>query len=427
MKKLFNRTSKNILLSFALNFIFFYVSDVIPPPPPPPPIFSSTETAQVTNTDKSEELPSPIVNVEPVSSQTEQLKLDIPAEPKRYPSSRCSSRYSHRSSHPVPKPLTLQGEKIVDADYPQTTTRSISSAMVCRQRRESLKGQPLIMELFEDSMMETQALIVKPEPIPPTKSAAMKLKKQRPNFLKNAKSKNLIVTSKPKTSPTITGKIEMKCQSTNTEINEEKNINDNMIVIGGTDWMMTIKPQVINDGESALSQLFEPSTVDDEDIPFCVSPTDHLAISQTTLMTSVGDLKRRNSSESDQAIEISPVLTQIIEHPIEPIPESSLQAPKATESSLINSGIRTIYATLQDSIRKDTSLRSLPLESDEQEVAPVKAPSTTSASSQNKTLPFEASVSVTQTSNNSDTGLSIRPALRVVNDSLNSRGKNEII
>src|SRR5690348_8706329 len=117
MMKLFHRTRKNIFLYFALNFIFSCISDVIPPPSPVSS--ASIETCQVPNTDKSEELPPPIVNVEPVSSETEQLKLDIPIESKRHPSSHANSRHSHRALHPVPKPLTLQGEKNVDADYLQ--------------------------------------------------------------------------------------------------------------------------------------------------------------------------------------------------------------------------------------------------------------------------------------------------------------------
>jgi hypothetical protein len=196
------------------------------------------------------------------------------------------------------------------------------------------------------------------------------------------------------------------------------------------DWMMTVKPQMINDEESALSHLFDASPVDDEDLPSCISPTDHLEVSQTTLMTSVGELQRRDSIGSEQAIEISPVLTQIIEHHREPTPEYSLQPSKSNEFLLVNPDIRTVYETVKDSIRKDTSLRSLPLQSNEQDVVLVKPSlpsSTTSNSSENKTLPFEATSSVTQTFNNSDTGLSIRPALRVVNDSLNSRGKNFII
>jgi hypothetical protein len=410
-----------------LNFICICISDVIPSPSPS--VSVAIETSEVTNTNKSEELPSPVEDVEPISSQMEPLKLDVPTERKRRPSSRASSHYSHRASHPVPKPLTLQGEKIVDADYPQATTRTIPSSTVCCQRRGSLKGQPLITDLFEESMPETQNPIVNPEPRPPPiKSSTMKFKKQRPGFLKNPKPKKPILTNKPKTSTTVIGKIEVKCQSTNTEINEEQKTNEkSLIVIGGTDWMMTLKPQVIDDQESIISPLFEPSISDDEDIPFCTSPTDHLAVSQTTVMTSVGDIQRRNSIESNQAIEISPVLTQMIEQPIEPSTESPRQASKPNESSLINSGIRTVYETLQDSIRKDTSLRSLLLQSNEQEVVPVKPSSMTSTSSQNKTLPFETSASATQTYNNSDTGLSIRPALRVVNDSLNSRGKNSMI
>ncbi|CAF4239738.1 unnamed protein product, partial [Rotaria sordida] len=163
-----------------------------------------------------------------------------------------------------------------------------------------------------------------------------------------------------------------------------------------------------------------------EDIPSCPSPIDHLDVSQSTLMTSFGDIARRNSMESLQAVEISPVLTQTIEHPVEPISQNSHQSSKPNEPSLINSDIRTVYETVKDSIRKDTSLRSLPSQSNEQDIALVKpsisSPSTTSTSTNNKTLPFEASTSVTHTYNNSDTGLSIRPAFRVVNDSLNSRG-----
>lgn len=128
--------------------------------------------------------------------------------------------------------------------------------------------------------------------------------------------------------------------------------------------------------------------------------------------------------ESLQAIEISPVLAQTIEQPpVEPLPQNStISPPKPTEPTLVNSDIRTVYETVKDSIRKDSSLRS----TKEQEGSmPVKLSSTTSTTSNNKTLPFEASASITQTYNNSDTGLSLRPAFRVVNDSLNSRGKKK--
>jgi hypothetical protein len=375
----------------------------------------------VTNTDKSEDLPSSVVNVEPVALEIDQSKLVIPIESKCHPSSRASSRYTHRCSHPVPKPLTLQGEKTVDPDFLQTVTRSTVYPMIC-QRRGSLKGQPLIMNLFEDSVMETQKSIVKLEPTPPTKPLGMKMKKTKLNFGKCAKPKRPVILNKPKPCTPVTEKIEMKCQSTSTDSPEEK-----MIVVGGTDWMMTIKPQMIDDGESAISKFFDPQCVDDEDLPYCVSPTDHLEVSQSTLMTSVGELQRRDSIGSEQAIEISPVLTQIIEHHMELTPESSLHPPKSNESPLLNSDIRTVYETVRDSIRKDTSFRSLPLQSNEQDVALVKPSLTSTTSSQDKTLPFEATTSVSQTYNNSDTGLSIRPALRVVNDSLNSRGKNFIV
>lgn len=398
------------------------------------PPSASVETSQVTNSDESEELPSPTENLELVSPQTEEIKFDVPHESKHHPSSRCSSRYSHRASHPVPKPLTLQGEKIVDADYPQTATRTLLSTVGPCQRRGSLKGQPLIIELFEESTVETQNPHVKPEIICPTKPSTLKFKKQRPGFLKSVKQKKTIVANKPKPPPqpptAVIGKIEMKCQSTNTDTKEEEQQkNENMIVVGGTDWMMTVKPQAINCQESVLSHLFESATVDDEDLPSCNSPTDQLAASQTTLMTSFGDLKRRNSSESNLAIEISPVLTQLIEHPIEPTSENTLSVPKSTELTLINSDIRTVYEIVKDSVRKDTSLRSLSLQSNEQDSAQQikpSLPSSTNTSSQNKTLPFETSLSVTQTYNTSDTGLSMRPPLRVVTDSLNSRGKNLI-
>jgi hypothetical protein len=117
----------------------------------------------------------------------------------------------------------------------------------------------------------------------------------------------------------------------------------------------------------------------------------------------------------------------MIEQPIEPISQSSFHAPKSIEPTLINTDIRSVYENVKDSIRKNASLRSLPSQSNEQDVLLVKPSlpaSTTSSSSQNKTLPFETTVSVTHTYNNSDTGLSIRPPLRVVNDSLNSRGKD---
>ena len=101
-----------------------------------------------------------------------------------------------------------------------------------------------------------------------------------------------------------------------------------------------------------------------------------------------------------------------------------MQAAKVNESSLVNSDIRTVYETVKDSVRKDTSLRSLSLKSNEQETPLIVPSSTTSLSSNNKTLPFEASDRVSHTYNNSEIGHSVRPALRVVNDSLNSRGKN---
>ena len=364
----------------------------------------------------------------------EPTKLDISVEPKHPPACRVSSsRYSQRPSHPVPQPLTLQGEKTVDADYPQpTTTRTSASAIACRQRRGSLKGQPLIMELFEDATMDTQKSIAKPEPPSPMRSMAMKPKKPRSNFVKNTKVKKPVAPIKLKTpAAAAVLKVEVRCQSTNTEMCEDFKPEGNMIVVGGTDWVMNVKPQVIHSDEAVLSQLFNQSTADDEDLPSCASPSiDQLAVSQSTLMTSMGELQRRDSIGSEQAIEISPVLTQMIDQHIEPIPEFPQQTPKPSDSSLLNSDIRAVYEIVRDSMRKDASLRSLPPSVHEQDLTPTKPSlpsSTTSTSTQNKTLPFETGGSVTHTYNNSDTGLSLRPALRVVNDSLNSRGKDWII
>ena len=249
----------------------------------------------MTNTVKTEELPSPTDNTEPISPKPEEIKSDVPPEPKRHSSSRCSSHYSHRS-HPVPKPLTLQGEKIVDADYPQTSSRVAVSTLISCQRRGSLKGQPLITELFEDSNIEMENPIVKPEPTPPTKPSTIKMKKQKPCFIKNAKLKKIMVNNKPKISITLTAKTEMKSQSTSTDMNEEEDSNEKMIIVGGTDWMMSVKPQVTNKNNgSVLSQLDEIFTVDDEDLPYCTSPIDPLAASQPLLMTSVGDIAVRIS------------------------------------------------------------------------------------------------------------------------------------
>ena len=106
------------------------------------------------------------------------------------------------------------------------------------------------------------------------------------------------------------------------------------------------------------------------------------------------------SLESPRAIEISPVLAQTIE--LNPVP--SLHPTKSTDPPLINTDIRSVYETVQDSVRKDSSLRSL--------ITP--------------TTQADASASLHHTYNNSDSYTSIGPALRIVNDSLNSRGKKKV-
>lgn len=335
---------------------------------------------------------------------------------------RASSHFSARCSHPVPKPLTLQGEKTVDADFPQCSARP----MVSCQRRGSLKGQPLIMELFEDTTIDQNkaAATNRIEPNPPAKPTPMKVKKQRANFVKSAKQKK--PTGKSKASVTVTAKADVKSKSLHVETKKEKEI-----IIGGTDWVMAVQPAAIQPEDPLLSSLFDAPTVDDEDLPICSSPTDDLGISQCTLMTSAGDLgreenssvfqQRRNSLESLQAVEISPVLTQMIEPtPIDPPPPPPPVIKPQAEPQLINSGIRTIYENVQDSMRKTTSLRSLTRSPSLDRESSV--PKTSLTSSNQKTLPFETSASGgTRTYNQSDS-LSIRPPFRVVNDSLNSRG-----
>ena len=428
MKNRFNQTSneKFFFIGFVSNFIISCYSDVIPPPCQPSQSISAlNETSQVTHTDKSEGLPSPVVNAAPVpvTLEIDQSKSAMPVESKYCPTSRASSRYANRCSHPVPKPLTLQGEKTVDPDFMQSVTRSAAYPMTY-PRRGSLKGQPLIMHMFEDSIMETQRSMAKPEPAPPTKPCGTKMKKARPNFIKCPKPKKPVLFNKSKPSTPAASKVVMKCQSTSTDVSPDENPGPNVLIVGGTDWMMTVKAQPINNEEPTISEYYDASPVDDEDLPYCGSPTDHLEISQSTLMTSVGELQRRDSIGSEQAIEISPVLAQIIEHHMELTTESTLHPPKPTnEPPLYNSDIRTVYETVKDSIRKDTSLRSIPLQSNEHDASLVRPSLTPSISSQSKTLPFELASSVSQTYNNSDTGFANRPALRVVTDSLNSRGK----
>ena len=103
------------------------------------------------------------------------------------------------------------------------------------------------------------------------------------------------------------------------------------------------------------------------------------------------------SLESPRAIEISPVLAQTIG--LTSVP--SLHPVKPTDASLINTDIRAVYETVQDSVRKDSSLRSLITQ----------------------TTQPDASTSLHHTYNNSDSYTSMGPTLRVVNDSLNSRGR----
>ena len=244
------------------------------------------------NIAKTEELPSATVILEPLvsSPETEEVKLDSPSEIKRPTGGRAPSHYLHRSTHPVPKPLTLQGEKVVDADYPQTATRPMPSAMISYQRRGSLKGQPFITELFPEAIPEIPHPTNKIEPSACARPAPVKVKKQRPSVVKIAKSKKPDAPIKAKTSTTVKGRVESNTQIPKAEVDAAEPSEPSRIIIGGTDWMMCVKPQMIKDDEPVLADFFQAATVDDEDLPSCVSPSDYLGVSQCTLMTSAGDL-----------------------------------------------------------------------------------------------------------------------------------------
>ena len=251
------------------------------------------ETSQVSNITTTEELPSATVNLEPLisPSQAEEMQLEsVPLEAKRHVSSRAPSHYLHRSTHPVPKPLTLQGEKVVDPDYPQSPTRPMPSAMISCQRRGSLKGQPFITELFPDPIPEIPHPTNKVEPSACAKPAAVKVKKQRSSVVKSAKTKKPAAAVKAKTSTTVTSKVEPKDQSASVDTDYVEKNEPKKIILGGTDWMMAVKPQLVRNDEPVLSDFFQVPTVDDEDLPSCVSPSDFLGVSQCTLMTSAGDL-----------------------------------------------------------------------------------------------------------------------------------------
>ena len=248
-----------------------------------------------TDTVNEESLSLSVHNEPPPTQQNDELKVMAPKEPKRHSSSRSSSHYAHRCSQ-VPKPLTLQGEKVVDADYPQATVRVIPSSTISCQRRGSLSGQPLITHLFEDALHEPVHPIAKIDENVSTKQCLVKPKKRCPTLVKNVKPKKPVVTNKPKTSTTVTGKVQAKSDG-------DDKAKENVLVVGGTDWVMAVKPQLIVDDEPLLSRLYQVSTVDDEDLPSCQSPTDFLAVSQNTLMTSYGDLEVKFVYQSPLPIE----------------------------------------------------------------------------------------------------------------------------
>ncbi|CAF1465187.1 unnamed protein product [Adineta ricciae] len=378
----------------------------------------SNETFQVPNIVPIETEPSSKINTEAASSQAKQSSPSVVPRHTRHTSSSCSS--ANRHSYPVPKPLTLQGEKTVECDYPQTNLQPVAYAKLGCERRGSISIKPhaVITPLFEDTNVYMQKPCIKSEPTPSTNPSTGKLKRVRPNSIKSAKSKKPIVINKPKTAAKAANKIGKKCQSTNT--------GASVLAVENTNSTINEDSQVTEIDEAPLSHLFDVPTVDDEDIPSCFSPTDQLTISQTTLLTSFGDIPRRNSVESVQALQTDPVPIANTELPIEPI---SQPPSKPIESLLPNADIRALYGIVQDSMRKDQSIRSIPAQPVEQEATtgnPTLPHSSMNSSSHDKTLTMAATASAAHTYNSTETNLSIRPALRVVEDSLNSRGSETI-
>ncbi|CAF1487765.1 unnamed protein product, partial [Didymodactylos carnosus] len=258
---------------------------------------------------------------------------------------------------------------------------------------------------------------------------------------------------------------------------------DNLIIVGGNNWMIGIKQQkVVDDSEKNLEEIEENQLVyevnnlislpfNDNDIPIveeedlpsiysydnqtrASSPEDHFAISQTTAQTidethecEVPDEvnknsisreivnippseQRRSSIESIQSIEFNPVIQEAIEKTAIQI-HNSIRKTFLKSNEPLNSDIRTVYENVQDSVKKGTSLRPLSkVEPSHIEIP--NEPTTDHIQSEmrynsnlnNATSSLAASLSYTRTTDTNQS-LSFRPGIRVVGDSLNSRGGSE--
>ncbi|CAF1207027.1 unnamed protein product [Didymodactylos carnosus] len=389
---------------------------------------------------------------------------------------------------PVPKPLTLQGEKSTDADC--SCNNHATSTVFNGQRRTSLtsailNSQPHITDLFEN--FETNSALNNPSnPLKVTKRMVT-VTKQRPRTTTKSAKKTL--KNVQKTPPKVLKKVakdkgEKQVVAVYADIDhsQSEQKKDNLIIVGGNNWMTEIKQQkVVDDSENNLEEIenqlvYEVTNlisppfndndipiVEEEDLPSIYSydnqtrassPEDHFAISQTTAQTidethecEVPDEvnknsisreivnippseQRRSSIESIQSIEFNPVIQEAIEKTAIQI-HNSIRKTSLKSNEPLNSDIRTVYENVQDSVKKDTSLRPL-YKVEPSHIEIPNEPTTDHIQSEmhynsnlnNATSSLAASLSYTRTTDTNQS-LSFRPGIRVVGDSLNSRGGSE--
>jgi hypothetical protein len=217
-----------------------------------------------------------------------ELRLDISSKPKRQVSSRSSTCYSSRSIHPVPQPLTLQGEKKVDDDYPQSPARQMPSTAHLLEQTDTLKDKLLITELFEDDT------IVKPVPSNPTvsinnaKQAPVRIEKRPSNISRNVKTKMPI-------------KSVIKHKTAKLTVDKSKAIkdvrastaNDNTtkkIIVAGTDWLMAVEAKDIHDRPSSSISLYLVPEVAQNDLLSHEKNVDTILVSQSTVLTNTENI-----------------------------------------------------------------------------------------------------------------------------------------
>ena len=245
---------------------------------------TSSEATPETNVAVKIEAAASKIDSDPVltSLKIEESTTNVLKDHKPVVFTRRSTNYTNRCIHPVPKPLTLQGEKDVDPYYLRTETRVPMSMMSSCQRRGSLKGQPVITEMFAELVVEPPPVVEKAECRPMPKATPMKLKK-RGKPVKSAKAKKPTAADKSKRSNVPAPKIESKTSP--IDDTQEKSM-ESKLVVGGTDWILTMQPQIINNDQLLVASESDVPTVDEEDLPSCASPDDTLDLSQTTVMNS---------------------------------------------------------------------------------------------------------------------------------------------